>query len=44
MKFFLAAVLTVATLIAVGTLVSAVHWANHGATHASVTELTQRAA
>jgi hypothetical protein len=44
MKFFLAAVLTVATLIGIGTLVSAVHRADHGATHASSVELTQRVA
>jgi hypothetical protein len=43
MKFFLAAVLAVATLIGVGTLVSGVHRADHAATHASSLELTQRA-
>jgi hypothetical protein len=42
MKFFLAAVLTVATLIAVGTLVSAVHRADHASAHASG-ELTRAA-
>lgn len=42
MKFFLAAVLTVATLIAVGTLASAVHRADQGPHHAGSIELTQR--
>jgi archaellum component FlaF (FlaF/FlaG flagellin family) len=49
MKFVLAAILTVATLMGVGALVSAVNRADHGAAHANNVwhqhqDLTQRAA